>query len=70
MTRHISDSERLTQAMLNRKETELTEKEREIKNYQAQLRALTAHITELKESNKILCAQIQYLISKRTSSWN
>ena len=65
MTKHISDSERLTIAALNRKESELSEKTRELENYKAQLRAMKTYVSELKESNKILAAQVNYLISKR-----
>ena len=65
MTKHISDSERLTLAMLNKKETELSEKNRELENYKAQLKAMKIYISELKESNKILCSQVNYLVSKR-----
>lgn len=64
MARTISDSERLTQATLNKKYMELEEKNREIKEYQAQLRAMKGYITELKDSNKILCNQINYLLLK------
>lgn len=67
MTKHISDSERLTIAALNRKESELSEKTRELENYKAQLRAMKTYVSELKESNKILAAQVNYLISKRLS---
>ena len=68
MTRHLSDSERLTMAMLNRKEIELSEKNGQLKNYEAQLRAMKGYISELKESNKILCSQVNYLISKRQNN--
>lgn len=65
MPRFVSDGERLAMAMLNKKETELATKDRELKNYIAQLRAMTSYIWELKESNKILASQLNYLISKQ-----
>lgn len=65
MTRHISDSERLTQAALNRKYMELEQERREKNNYIQQLKAMKIYISELKESNKILAAQVNYLVSKR-----
>ena len=67
MTRHISDSERLTIAMLNRKENELSEMKRMNENYYRQLQALKVYISELKNSNKILANQVNYLVSKRMS---
>ena len=67
MTKQVSDWERLMQATLNRKYMELEEKERVIRNYQAQLRAMSQHISELKLTNKQLCRQVQYLILKQTS---
>ena len=68
MTRHISDSERLTIAALNRKENELSEVKRMNQNYYQQLKAMKVYISELKESNKILAAQVNYLISKRINN--
>jgi len=65
MTRHITDSERFTLAALNRKETELSEKNRQLKCYEDQLRAMKAYIGELKESNQILAAQVRYLVSNK-----
>lgn len=65
MTRHISDSERLTIAMLNRKENELSEMKKMNENYYKQLKALKVYVSELKESNKILANQVNYLVSKR-----
>lgn len=60
--KHVSDGERLAIAKLNRTETELTKARKEISNLHAQLRAMTAHITELQNNNKHLCAQIHYLV--------
>ena len=51
-------------AMLNRKEMELSDAQKELKNLQAQLRAMAAHITELKKTREQLCAQVRYLTSK------
>lgn len=44
MTRHITDSERITLASLNRKETELKETIEQLENYKAQLRAMKVYI--------------------------
>ena len=65
MTRHISDSERFTLAALNRKETELQEVKRTNEEYKQQLRAMSSYIWELKESNQILAAQVNYLVRKQ-----
>lgn len=42
--KHISDSERLTIAALNRKETELKQAQETIEQYKAQLRAMKTYI--------------------------
>lgn len=65
--KHISDSERLTIAALNRRETELKQANETIEEYKAQLRAMKTYIWELRESNKILSAQVQYLVSKQNA---
>ena len=65
--KHISDSERLTIAALNRRETELKQANETIEQYKAQLRAMKTYIWELRESNKILSAQVQYLVSKQNA---
>lgn len=67
MTKHISDSERLTLAALNKKEIELKEAKEVIDNCKAQLRAMKSYITELKESNQMLAAQVRYLVSKQNN---
>lgn len=67
MTRHISDSERLTLAMLNKKETELKQAREEIDQLKRQLKAMSGYITELKDSNKILASQVNFLIRKQTT---
>ena len=65
MTRQISDSERLTLAMLNKKETENKQLREELNRAYAQLRAMSDYITELKSSNKTLASQINYLVYKK-----
>lgn len=67
MTKHISDSERLTLAMLNRKETELKQTREDLDQLKKQLRVMSDYITELKKGNKILCAQLRYLDRKYKS---
>lgn len=67
MTKHITDSERLTLAMLNRKEIELKQAQEELENLKKQLRAMSGYIWELKKSNKILASQVRYLVSKQLS---
>ena len=44
MTRHISDSERLTIAMLNKKETELKQTQEKLSNAYQQLKAMKSYI--------------------------
>ena len=56
--KHISDSERLTQAMLNRTENRLKEAERKIAKQEAQIRVRDEYISELKATNRTLCNQI------------
>ena len=67
MTRTISDSERLTLAMLNKKETELKQTKEELSNAYQQLKAMKSYIWELKESNKMLASQVRYLVSKQNN---
>ena len=68
MTRTISDSERLVIAKLNRTETELKQAIETIEQFTAQLKAQTAYITELKDANKMLAAQVRYLVSKQVKN--
>lgn len=68
MTRHISDSERLTLAKLNRVETELKHEREEKQKLIQQLKAIKQYITELKDSNKILAAQVRYLVTKKANN--
>lgn len=67
MTKHISDSERLTLAMLNKKETENKQLQEKLSNAYQQLKAMKGYIWELKESNKMLASQVKYLVSKQNS---
>jgi hypothetical protein len=65
MPRTISDSERLVIAKLNRTETELKQEKERSSTYRRQLQAMKSYISELKESNKMLAAQVNYLVSKQ-----
>jgi ABC-type transporter Mla subunit MlaD len=65
MTRTISDSARLVIAKLNRTETELKQAKDTIEQFTRQLKAQTQYITELKDANKMLAAQVKYLVSKQ-----
>jgi hypothetical protein len=67
MPKHITDSERLTLAMLNRKETELKQTKEELSRAYQQLKAMSGYITELKDANKLLASQIRYLVSKQNN---
>lgn len=67
MTRTISDSERLVIAKLNRTETELKQAKDTIEQYARQLKTQTAYITELKDANKVLAAQVNYLVRKQVN---
>lgn len=67
MTRTISDSERLVIAKLNRTETELKQAKETIEQFTKQLKAQTAYITELKDANKMLSAQVNYLVRKQVN---
>ena len=67
MTRTISDSERLTQAMLNKKETELKQTQEKLTNAYQQLKAMKSYVWELKEANKTLASQVRYLVSKQNN---
>lgn len=67
MPKHISDSERLTLAMLNKRETELKQTKEELSRAYQQLKAMSKYITELKDSNKLLATQVRYLVSKNSN---
>lgn len=68
MPRTISDSERLVIAKLNKTETELKQAKDTIAQYARQLKAQTQYITELKDANKILATQVNYLVSKKITN--
>jgi hypothetical protein len=61
--RHLSDSERLTQAMLRKREEELKQSRLIINQYIEQLETMKEHITELKGINNFLTKQISNLVS-------
>lgn len=63
MIKHITDSERFTQAMLHRTEEKLKEAEKKIAKQEAQIRVRDEYISELKATNKALCSQISSLFS-------
>lgn len=65
MPKHISDSERLVIAALNRKETENKQLQEKLAKAYQQLKAQNQYISELKESNKMLAAQVRYLVHKQ-----
>lgn len=67
MPRTISDSERLVIAKLNRTETELKQARETIEQFTKQLKAQTTYISELKDSNRMLAAQVRYLVSKQNT---
>ena len=62
MTKQITDSERLLQMTLNRKYSELEEKDRQIKQLQREIDALKIQHREDKETINQLCVQISSLI--------
>jgi hypothetical protein len=65
MGKNISDSERLVIAKLNKTETELKQERERSSTYRRELQAMKSYISELKESNKMLAAQVNYLVSKQ-----
>ena len=67
MTRHITDSERLTQQALNRKYMELEEKDRQIKKLETLLSCKDIQIREYQNSVKVLCRQINDLVLNQAS---
>ena len=70
MKRPNSDSERLVIAKLNRTETELKQTREANEKYKQQLKAQTAYITELKDANKMLAAQVNFLVRKQNQNAN
>lgn len=67
MWNYVSDWERLTQAMLNKKETELKQTQEKLSNAYQQLKAMKNYVWELKEANKMLASQVKYLVSKQNN---
>ena len=57
MPKHVTDSERLVIAALNRRETELQQTREDLDQLK----------TQLKKANKILCAQVRYLDRKKVN---
>lgn len=68
--RHISDSERILQASYNKKLEEIKTLNLKLWEYREQFLAMKKHITELSETNKILCEQISNLVSKNKQNAN
>lgn len=68
MTRTISDSERLVIAALNKRELELKQAKETIEQYARQLKVQTQYISELKDANKMLAAQVNYLVHKQVNN--
>lgn len=60
--KHLSDSERLTLAMLRKKEWELKEKQNQLDQKNLQIEIMVKYIHELKEDRKLLCKQIHDLV--------
>ena len=67
MPKHVTDSERLVIATLNRRETELKQARELIDQLKKQLRVQNDYITELKKSNKLLASQVRFLVHKQIS---
>ena len=64
MAKHVTDSERITTATLNRKYMELEEKDKVIKQLTRELEVLKIQLREDKETINTLCKQISYLSIK------
>lgn len=62
--KHISDTERLQTAILNKKDQELTKCKRENIQLKQHIETLTQYVSELKTSNQILANQLNYLARK------
>ena len=61
--KHLSDSERLTQAMLRKREEELKQSRLIISQYIEQLETMKEQVSELKAINNYLTKQISNLVS-------
>lgn len=68
MPKHVSDGERLVIAALNKRETQLKQSQEANERYRQQLKEMKNYVSELKESNKILAAQVKYLVSKQNQN--
>ena len=64
--KHITDSERLTQLTLNRKYTELAQKDKEIERLNGIIKSLELQKKEDKETINQLCRQISSLFLNKT----
>ena len=68
MTKQITDSERLLQMTLNRKYTELEEKDRQIKQLQREKESLLSQVREHKETSNTLCRQVSSLLLTKSET--
>jgi hypothetical protein len=68
--RHISDSERILQASYKKKLEEIKTLNLKLWEYREQLLTMKNHVTELSNTNKILCEQISNLVSKQKQNAN
>jgi predicted RNase H-like nuclease (RuvC/YqgF family) len=62
--KHVTDSERIATATLNRKYMELEEKDKQIKQLTRELDVLKSQLKEDKETISQLCKQVSYLSIK------
>lgn len=68
--KHITMSERITTAKLNKTEQELQQAKQIIRNYQKQFEALNLYITDLKQNKEILTNQVKHLVEKLKKEWS
>lgn len=68
--KHIDYSERLTNAKLNKAESELKEAKEIIRSYKKQFEALNIYISDLKQSKQVLTNQVKYLVEKLKKEWS
>ena len=61
--KHLSDSERLTESILRKKEEELRQCRYMINQYIEQLETMKENVSELRAINKYLTKQISNLVS-------
>lgn len=66
--KHVSESERLLQATLNKKYMEIEELKKVIHQLQKEKDCLNMRIREYKDCNVMLCKQIAYLFSKHNQN--